>query len=126
MGRRAGVHLRASAGKNANGSLRRLHVAPDPSNGTYVIASVEWSLSSEATDARACSERLQRRLPLLSRAAHREAEIEQRAHISSIEIEGCRGHRIIGLNGSKAELPAVAARKVVRRNQSVSRIRLDS
>jgi hypothetical protein len=108
------------------GSLRRLHVAPDPSNGAYVIASVEWSLSSEGTDARACSERLQRRLPLLSRAAHREAEIEQRAHISSIEIEGCRGHRIIGLNGSKAELPAVAARKVVSRNQSVSRIRLDS
>ena len=34
------------------GSLRRLHIAPDPSNGAYVIASVEWSLSSEATNAR--------------------------------------------------------------------------
>src|SRR5262249_43235612 len=51
---------------------------------------------------------------------------EQPSHIIGTKIERCRGHRVIGWNGSKAELPTVAARKVVSRNQSVSRICLDT
>src|SRR5262249_36892741 len=97
-----------------------------PSSRDSNLSVHERPLSSEAASARAGSEGLQRRLPLLSRPAHRETEIEQPTHIIGIKIECCRGHRIIGLNSSKAKLPAVAARKVVSGNQSISRIRLDS
>src|SRR5436190_2780467 len=67
--------------------------------------------SSEAASAGAGTEGLQRRLPLLSHAARRETEIEQASHVIGIKIECCRGHRIIGLNGSKAKLPPVAVGK---------------
>src|SRR2546429_382345 len=43
--------------------------------------------SSEAASGGAGTEGLQRRLPLLSRAARRETEIEQASHVIGIKIE---------------------------------------